>query len=163
MSLLNPAVAEANALPAPVFELRGRLSRIDLSMVISAAILAIGIARIGPAAIFEEYNSGGIGLYLIAASYLGFVIGVQCLQRLAASNSLMTSGVYGFTRNPAYLSFFLPLASLSYFSWQTAAASVVIYVTAMNLTVIRTEERERQARFGDAYTAYRKAVPRWIF
>ena len=43
-----------------------------------------------------------------------------------------------------------------------AAASIVIYVTLMNLTVIRREEQDLQDAHGDDYTNYRKAVPRWF-
>ena len=60
------------------------------------------------------------------------------------------------------LAFFMPLASLAYFSTYTAAASIIVYVTAMNLTVIRTEERDLQQSFGNAFRDYCTAVPRWF-
>lgn len=171
MSILNPAAATAD-LPAPLFELKGIAAKVDLSAWISGAVLALGISRVGPSAIAEDYALGGFGLPVIIASYIGFMAIVLLLQismRIAPTansfgkaRSLTTSGAFNFTRNPIYLAFFLPISALAYFDTMTAVASMVIYVTVMNLTVIRKEERDLQKSFGDDYTAYRNAVPRWI-
>ncbi len=172
MSLLNPAAAHANDLPAPLFAFSGKAARLDLSAMIAGALLAIGISRVGPAAIANDFQAGGLGLYIIATSYAAFLLSVLLLQRamklsmsattFGQPQTFTTSGVFKFTRNPIYLSFFMPLAALSYFSLETAIASIVIYVTAMNLTVIRKEERELQSAFGQDYTNYRNSVPRWF-
>jgi protein-S-isoprenylcysteine O-methyltransferase Ste14 len=150
MSLLNPAAATTEATAAPLFGLSGP----GVTMFISTAIFAIGLTRLDPTAIVQDLHAGGFGMPLIVAAFIAF----------AAFATLITStsNIYKFTRNPKYLAFFLPLASLSYFSLETAIASIVIYVTAMNLTVIRAEEGELQNTHGEAYTAYRNAVPRWF-
>ena len=150
MSLLNPAAATTQASAAPVLGLSGS----GIAMFISTAIMAIGIARIDASAIVQDLHAGGFGLPLIIAAFIVFA----AITTLLKSNS----NLYKFTRNPKYLAFFLPLASLSYFSPETAIASIVIYVTAMNLTAIRAEERDLQDTNGEAYTAYRNAVPRWF-
>ena len=150
MSLLNPAAATTQASATPLFNLSGA----NVTMFISTAIFAIGIARIDASAIVQDLHAGGFGLPLIIAAFIVFA----AITTLLKSNS----NLYKFTRNPKYLAFFLPLASLSYFSPETAIASIVIYVTAMNLTVIRAEERDLQNTFGETYTAYRNAVPRWF-
>jgi protein-S-isoprenylcysteine O-methyltransferase Ste14 len=172
MSFLNPAEGNTDRLPAPLFELRGFAARLDLSAMIAGAMLAIGLSRVGPSALVADFQSGGFGLYLIGASFVAFLGCVLFLQRtmnlsLSATSfgkpqALATTGIFKFTRNPIYLAFFLPLASLAYFSLATAMASVVIYVTLMNLIVIRKEERDLQGIFGEDYAAYRKAVPRWF-
>lgn len=150
MSLLNPAAATTEATASPLFGLGGA----NVTMFISTAIMAIGLARLDTTAIVQDLHAGGLGLPLMIAAFIAF----------AATTTLLKSNskIYKFTRNPKYLAFFLPLMSLSYFSLETAIASIVIYVTAMNLTVIRAEERDLQNTFGETYTAYRNAVPRWF-
>lgn len=157
MSLLNPAATTIEAIPAPILGLGGP----GLAVLISGAMLAIGISRIGGDAFVTDLHAGGFGLFLIVASYLAFIAATLFIQNPTASD-FKTSGLFKFSRNPAYLAFFLPLASLSYFSLETAFASIVIYVTAMNLTVIRAEEQDLQNTHGEAYTTYRNAVPRWF-
>jgi protein-S-isoprenylcysteine O-methyltransferase Ste14 len=159
MSLLNPAATTTNTIPSPLFELRGFASNFSLAAIISGAVLAIGVSRIGTDNIVVDLHAGGFGLYLIVAAYLAFT---AMSYLTGGHNSSRTDGIYKFTRNPGHLAFFLPLASLSYFSVETAIASIVVYVTAMNLTVIRTEERDMQKAYGASYTEYRKAVPRWF-
>ena len=150
MSLLNPAAITTEATAAPLFGLSGA----NVTMFISTAIFAIGVSRIDASAVVQDLHAGGLGLPLTIAAFIAFA----AFATLLKSNS----NLYKFTRNPKYLAFFLPLASLSYLSLETAMASIVIYVTAMNLTVIRAEERELQNTHGEAYTAYRNAVPRWF-
>ncbi len=173
MSLFNPATkTNTGTLPAPVIELRGLAAKNDLSAWIGGAMLAIGISRIGPTTIANDYQNGGFGFYLIVASYVAFIASVLLLQRamkirlsakeFGVPQSLVTTGIFKFSRNPIYLAFFMPLASLAYFSLETAIASIVIYVTAMNLTVIRKEERELLGFFGKTYATYRNEVPRWF-
>jgi protein-S-isoprenylcysteine O-methyltransferase Ste14 len=150
MSLLNPAATTTEATAAPLFGLSGS----GVAIFISTAILAIGLARIDTSAVVQDLHAGGLGLPLIIAAFIIFAAFATLIKS--------TSTLYKFTRNPKYLAFFLPLESLSYFSIETAIASIVIYVTAMNLTVIRAEERDLQDTHGAAYTAYRNAVPRWF-
>ena len=157
MSLLNPAATTTETIEAPLMG----LGNPGLSVLISMATLALGISRIGGDAIVQDLHAGGVGLYLIIASYLVF-IAVTLLADDSKPHSQKTTGIHTFTRNPIHLAFFLPLASLAYFSPDTAAASIVIYVTLMNLTVIRREEQDLQDAHGDDYTNYRKAVPRWF-
>jgi protein-S-isoprenylcysteine O-methyltransferase Ste14 len=157
MSLLNPAATTTETIPAPVLG----LGNPGLATLISTAMLALGISRIGGDAIVQDLHAGGFGLYFIVASYLVFVT-ITLFANDATSETLKTTGIYKFTRNPIHLAFFLPLASLAYFSVYSAFASIVIYVTLMNLTVIRKEEQDLQDAHGSDYTSYRKTTPRWF-
>lgn len=80
-----------------------------------------------------------------------------------SSTSLVTSGIYGHTRNPMYLGFLLILIG-----WSAVTANMLAFlalpafVLYMNQFQIKPEERALRATFGDAFTAYRSAVRRWI-
>ena len=79
-----------------------------------------------------------------------------------APGHLVTSGIFGYSRNPIYVAFFIPLASIAVFSISGAIAAIALYVLAMNLTVIRKEERDLLAAFGDEYAHYLSSAPRWL-
>ena len=75
---------------------------------------------------------------------------------------LVTEGPFAWTRNPIILSH--ALASLGV-ALLVASPGTVLLVLLLGLPVqfvTRIEERSLEARFGDAYRAYRDSVPRWI-
>jgi protein-S-isoprenylcysteine O-methyltransferase Ste14 len=79
------------------------------------------------------------------------------------SSSVVTAGVYRFTRNPMYLGMLLAL--LSWAIVLSNAAAVVflpLFVLFINRFQIRPEERALTAKFGDQYSAYLRTVRRWL-
>ncbi|MEQ1717196.1 MAG: methyltransferase [Hyphomicrobium sp.] len=155
----------------PVLELKGSLSRIDLSAWISGLSFALGLAlAASPGAAFIV--AGGPGLYVPLAAFALFLVCVLLIQRhmrlsllantFGAPCRLVTSGLFRYSRNPIYVAFFIPLASIATFSLPAAISAIAIYVLAMNLTVIRKEERDLLAAFGADYAAYLSSVPRWV-
>lgn len=156
----------------PVFELKGALGRIDLSAWIAGLSWATGLALAASPAMAAELGSGGAGLYIIAGSIALFLMSVLLIQRhmrlaLTANTfgkprHLTTTGIFRYSRNPIYVAFFVPLSAIATFSLAAAIASLAIYVLAMNLTVIRKEERDLLAAFGDEYARYMTAAPRWL-
>jgi len=82
---------------------------------------------------------------------------------IQSDHRLLTSGIYGVVRHPAYtgtlLSFFG--LGLSYASW---LSTVVIFIPILFafLYRIRVEEQALAAHFGDAYTAYARRVKRLL-
>lgn len=79
------------------------------------------------------------------------------------SSQLVTTGIYGLSRNPMYVGFTL---------WYLAAACWVnnlwlfvllpIVLLVMLYGVILREEAYLERRFGDEYLAYRGRVRRWL-
>lgn len=76
---------------------------------------------------------------------------------------LLTGGPYRFTRNPMYI------AELAlWFGWAILYGSIVIFIALlvmaqlMNKRVVGREERDLEARFGEAYLEYKNKVPRWF-
>jgi len=156
---------------SPVFELKGRAGRIDLSAWISGLSYTLGVC-LASQGLMQALMIGTPLLWLLPASYLLFLLSVLLIQRhmrlsLTASTfgkpqALVTSGIFHYSRNPIYVAFLLPLASLAVVSLPAAAIAIAIYLLTMNLTIIRSEERELAAKFGAAFSAYALSTPRWI-
>ena len=80
-----------------------------------------------------------------------------------ATTTVVTTGIYKYTRNPMYLGFALFLLSASLFTSNLAATVVLpIYFAYMTQFQIKPEELALQEKFGDAFTAYMSRVRRWI-
>jgi Phospholipid methyltransferase len=163
---------QTTTLARPLFELKGRASFIDLSAWISGLSYAAGLALAGPDRILSAFLSLGAGLLVLPATYAVFLVSVLVIQRhmrlsllantFGQPQRLVTSGIFKYSRNPIYVAFFLPLASLAILSPAAAIASIGIYVLAMNLTIIRKEERELMNAFGDEFDDYLTKAPRWV-
>jgi protein-S-isoprenylcysteine O-methyltransferase Ste14 len=79
------------------------------------------------------------------------------------ASRVVKSGVFRYSRNPMYLGMALLLLALAlYQSHVLSFAWVAGYVTYLNRFQILPEERALEARFGDEYRAYARAVRRWI-
>jgi protein-S-isoprenylcysteine O-methyltransferase Ste14 len=79
------------------------------------------------------------------------------------TSSIVTSGVFGFTRNPMYLGLALALVGWAVFvSSAWALLGPVGFVLYMNRFQIMPEERVLSAQFGTSYSAYRARVRRWL-
>jgi protein-S-isoprenylcysteine O-methyltransferase Ste14 len=79
------------------------------------------------------------------------------------ATALVTSGVYGFTRNPMYVGLAALTAGLALFmnSWWPIALLIPVLV-AVRVFVIAREERYLERRFGAEYVGYMRRVRRWV-
>jgi protein-S-isoprenylcysteine O-methyltransferase Ste14 len=81
----------------------------------------------------------------------------------ATSRILITHGPFAYSRNPMFLA-----GTFIWLGWAIFYGSVVFLVltvvgwTLVNDLKVPQEERGLEDRFGEAYRAYRKRVPRWI-
>ena len=81
----------------------------------------------------------------------------------SATSSLVTSGVFRFTRNPMYLSLLLYLlAWAAYLSNWLAFLFLPVFVLYINEFQIKPEERALLSLFGPEYAAYKERVRRWL-
>jgi protein-S-isoprenylcysteine O-methyltransferase Ste14 len=79
------------------------------------------------------------------------------------ASTLVTSGVFGFSRNPMYLGMVLYLVAWAvYLSNWLAALIVPLFVLYMNRFQIAPEERVLESLFGEKYAAYKETVGRWV-
>ena len=80
-----------------------------------------------------------------------------------SSSSLVSSGVYAFSRNPMYLGFLLIVAGWAVFLSNVLALLLLpAFIVYMNRFQIEPEETALALRFGPAFAAYQSRVRRWL-
>ena len=150
-----------------------KVNQICPSSWVSWSCYGLGLVlALSPSALLD-IAKGGIGCAILATSILLFFVSASLVQRfmrlslLSSSygqpQTLTTGGVFGVTRNPIYVAFLLPLLSISYYSIPAALTASVIYVGAMTVFIIRSEEAILSKAFGAAYDQYAAKTPRWLF
>lgn len=79
-----------------------------------------------------------------------------------AASALITSGPFGFSRNPIYLAEAILLAGVALaFNKLAFLLAVPLFMFAVTRLAILGEERHLEARFGSAYRDYCAEVRRW--
>jgi protein-S-isoprenylcysteine O-methyltransferase Ste14 len=114
------------------------------------------------------YNRLGVvavvaGLLLALLAILRFRSAGTNLWPFREADTLVTDGVYRYSRNPIYLGDALIL--LGAWVWLGALSSVLgvlIFVVVTDRWYIRSEEQMLQRKFGSAFDAYRTRTRRWL-
>jgi protein-S-isoprenylcysteine O-methyltransferase Ste14 len=79
------------------------------------------------------------------------------------TSTIVTSGVYRFTRNPMYVGMTLVLVAWAVFvSSAWALLGPLVFILYMNRFQIMPEERVLSGNYGTAYSAYKAKVRRWL-
>jgi protein-S-isoprenylcysteine O-methyltransferase Ste14 len=141
-----------------------------LALLIAVAMWGISLApsRFEISAAFRY-----AAVILIALVGLGFAIsGVLAIRRARttisplrpeAATSLVTSGVYRFTRNPMYLGLcFVLLAWAVFLSSAWVFLGPLAFVLHINRFQIAPEEKALSRLFGAAFAEYQSKVRRWL-
>ena len=111
---------------------------------------------------------GGAGLVVASGA---LAIWAQKTMKRAGTNvlpsqpslSIVTSGPFSFTRNPIYVAnatAYLGLTLVLNTAWPIFLFVPMLVV--LDWGIIRREERYLEAKFGDAYLAYKRRARRWI-
>lgn len=125
--------------PAPIALFEGAAR-----WVAAAIALMLGVALAG----------GGMALFRRAGTNV---------QTHMPSTTVVTSGLYRFSRNPIYLgltALYLGLAFATSRGWALILLPPLMAV--LRYGVIAREERYLEAKFGDDYRAYKARVRRWL-
>lgn len=111
-----------------------------------------------------------LGAALGAVSFLLFSWALLALYRAGtniptnlSATALVTSGPYGFSRNPIYLGLAIGFAAVA--AWLNSAWFVImtaLFVGLITAGVIVREERYLRDKFGAAYLEYCDDVRRWL-
>ena len=111
------------------------------------------------------------GLLVVAGGVLGMV-GLFQFYRNGTSidphnpqktRSLVTGGIYQYSRNPMYLAlFFLLIAYASILQNVLNLVLLPLFIWYMNRYQIIPEEEVMEEKFGDEYREYKSKVRRWL-
>ncbi len=108
---------------------------------------------------------GVVGLAVIISAMLEFYRAKTTINPTQPSNtsSLVTGGIYRFTRNPMYLALFLFLTG-----WVMHLGNIIgmvvpfIFIAYISRFQIHPEEQILLSKFGEVYSSYYNEVKRWI-
>lgn len=111
------------------------------------------------------YGLIGLGVLIDLVSVLAFLKANTTVTPLAPekASSLVTGGLYRFTRNPMYLGLLIILCGLAVlFGSLFNIAVLVAFITYISVFQIMPEEARLSQIFGSDYEAYKRSVRRWI-
>jgi protein-S-isoprenylcysteine O-methyltransferase Ste14 len=144
-------------IPPPLIYIVGFLAGVALELAFPIAALPLALA------VVAALIGLAVWLALDGAAMLHFRRARTSMIPMKPTNALVTSGPYGFTRNPMYLGMavlYVALALALGVIW--ALAFLPLVIVAVNRLVIAREEPYLEARFGDVYSAYKRRVRRWL-
>lgn len=146
--------------PPPLIALAAVLLGLALDWLLPAYVLTVLLSfweRVVIAVILI-----GAGAALAIPALRGFRSAGTHVEPWKASTVLMTGGIFGRLRNPMYVGLTLLLAGLSIFlasDWMLVMT--IVFMPVIHFGVVKREERYLEAKFGDAYRAYKASVPRY--
>ena len=139
--------------------------------VITAAAM-FGVSKVAPDLKFSLKGSTALAVGLGAIGVGSAILGVTQFkkaqttpnpQALEKVSSLVTSGMYQYSRNPMYVGLVLILLGWAfYLSHFLAFVLLPLFILYMTRFQIRPEEQMMARKFGKAYQTYLNKVRRWI-
>ena len=145
--------------PPPVLALCLALLMWFASSLVSPVVVPFGI-RVGVALAIAVIGQG-----ISISGMMSFRRAKTTMNPIkpGAASSLVSSGVYRFTRNPMYLGLSVTLLGWALFlSNPLALLAVPLFVLYINRFQIDPEERVLSSLFGAEYAAYKEKVRRWL-
>ena len=143
-----------------------------VAQVIITAAAMYGVSKMVPALTFSLNGSTALA---VALGVMGLSLGIMGVtqfriaqttpnpQALEKVSSLVTSGVYQYSRNPMYVGLVLILLGWAfYLSHLLAFVLLPIFILYMTHFQIQPEERMMAQKFGKTYQDYLNKVRRWI-
>jgi protein-S-isoprenylcysteine O-methyltransferase Ste14 len=161
-------------MPSAGSDIAERPSRIPWPPILLAGVLAgaIALGYLLPLTWpgLDDWPARAVGLGIGLAGIVLLVVSIITLRRHdttvlpdVGASALVTSGPYRRFRNPIYLAdcmILLGLAELTKNVWFVVGAAV--FAVLVTRLAILPEERHLEARFGDAYRAYKAKSRRWV-
>ncbi len=150
-----------------------------LELKIPPPLLALGvgfgmwaIAKLGPLVPLNEWLRLVIAAVLAATGFAIAAAGIAAFHRAQTTitplkpetaSSLVSTGIYAFTRNPMYLGLLTVLIGWSvYLAAPLAFLGPLFFWLYIGRFQIMPEERALLALFGDHFTQYTAKVRRWL-
>ncbi len=143
-----------------------------VAQVIVTAAAMYSVSKMTPSLKFSFNNSTKLAVGLGAIGLGSAILGVTQFKKaqttpnpraLEKVSSLVTRGIYRYSRNPMYVGLvFILLGWALYLSHLLAFVWLPIFILYMTRFQIQPEERAMKQKFGTAYQAYLTRVRRWI-
>ena len=143
-----------------------------VTQVIIAATAMVGVSKVVPALKFSFSGSTALAVGLGVIGVGSGIMGVAQFQKaqttpnpqaLEKVSSLVTDGIYQYSRNPMYVGLVLILLGWAfYLSHFLAFVLLPIFILYMTRFQIQPEERMMARKFGKTYQDYLNKVRRWI-
>lgn len=143
-----------------------------VAQVIITDAAMYGVSKMVPALTFSLNGSTALA---VALGVMGLSLGIMGVtqfriaqttpnpQALEKVSSLVTSGVYQYSRNPMYVGLVLILLGWAfYLSHLLAFVLLPIFILYITRFQIQPEERMMAQKFGKTYQDYLNKVRRWI-
>lgn len=144
---------------------------IEILLKISSSLIAV--AEILSILLYDGNTNpyiriGGLGIACLGT--MVFILAVKDMKsnwRAGVSETdrteLVTGGIYGWSRNPAFLGFDLTYIGILMTFFNIPLLVVTVWTGILfHLQIVNVEEDFLTARFGQAYVAYRKSVRRYF-
>jgi protein-S-isoprenylcysteine O-methyltransferase Ste14 len=90
------------------------------------------------------------------------VSGMPELLRANQEQRLNVSGIRARIRHPMYLGHFCEMLGWSIGTGLSVCYGLTVFAIALGIIMVQMEDAELEARFGEEYRAYRKAVPAFL-
>ena len=149
-----------NRIPPPIVTLLFAIDIWVMSIIIPAAALLTG-----PYSLLVAYGLLALGFGMAVAGVIGFRVAATTVNPLKpeTATSLVTCGVFQYSRNPMYVGLTCLLLALTVYlaaGWGLLAVSLFIaYIYRFQIV---PEERAMHKLFGAEYKAYQSSVRRWL-
>ena len=139
-------------------------------VLLAAILLGLALDRWLPLVRLWGSPCGYVGTTVIV---FGFLVNIYCGLQLRRhqttvipfrqSTTLLTEGLYRYTRNPIYTSMVLVLLGFA-IAWGSLSPWFVppLFAWIVAVRFIRSEEAMLLDTFGEEYRAYCRRVPRWL-
>ena len=121
---------------------------------------------------FLNFSNNGISLFLLILGLIVFISAVRSFRKQKTTvnplkpkqaSSLVTSGIFRFSRNPMYLGMLIILLSISFkFNLLGGIIISLLFLIFITKFQIYPEEEAMNELFGDKFTQYSNTTRRWI-
>ena len=121
---------------------------------------------------FLNFSNNAISLFLLICGLIVFISAVRSFREQKTTvnplkpkqaSSLVTSGIFRFSRNPMYLGMLIILLSISFkFNLLGGIIISLLFFIFITKFQIYSEEEAMNELFGDKFTQYSNTTRRWI-
>ena len=141
-------------------------------VALTLALTMFGVGRAVPVLTIALPGSLAIAVLLATLGVAVALAGVIAFHRVRTTvnpmkpgetSTIVSGGIFRYSRNPMYLGMFLALAGWAVYLCNAAAALILpAFVVYINQYQIKPEERVLLAKFGPQFEQYASRVRRWV-